>query len=254
MPLLLGANRVELRSGHCPECRLSSAEPRIEAHLEMAARVAERLGLGPPERRSAPRAGPHAKETDPVSDGGVSRRGLFLSAMRRGRSVATHLGAALVDRLDGAEQDDEQERDASPSTPWLRDLLASLMAHLDIDAARAVGSPFAMRPETVGDGCVPCPVCASACPAEALSHARQGDRAGLWMTPERCTACGVCVPACPEGALRLEPEVDFGAWGRGQVRLASPRHVACRSCDAEALTPALGLCARCYRMAGSGGP
>lgn len=248
VPLLVGVSRVELRSGRCQECTLSSAEPRIEAHLEMAARVARPLGLRPPERRITPRGEATAKRTDPVADKSLSRRGLFRSAVRRGKGVATHVGAALVDRIEGEQP---VERGGAPSgAAWLRDLLASLLARLGIDAARVDGSPFAARPETLRDKCVPCPVCETACPMGALSHIRQGDRAGLWVSPERCTACGVCVAACPERALRLEPDIDLAEWGGGEARLASPRNLACRRCGAEPLTPSLGLCATCYRTNG----
>jgi len=52
----------------------------------------------------------------------------------------------------------------------------------------------------VGDACVNCGACESACAVEAISE-KDGKR---WIDAEKCVSCGACASACPTESIAEE--------------------------------------------------
>ena len=88
------------------------------------------------------------------------------------------------------------------------------------DERREVSDSWRGLHEMVRDGndnllCVGCGLCASICPAEAISLVPYEDEEGNRYPEEfvidelRCIFCGFCQEICPRGALRMSKVYDF---------------------------------------------
>jgi ferredoxin len=240
--LLRGAGQVEVVTGDCMSCERRALEPQVDATVSAISRAAQALKL-PPVVHTEPSDSP-ATERSPTRDGRVSRRGLFDGLLRRGKSEGERAGAKGVERLTRAV-DANAGSDETVDTLWLRRLLGSSLRRRST-AVESIGLPRAARLE-VTSACAPCPLCASACPTQAL-HAKldvSGSRE-LSITPELCTACGACVVSCPEGAIRIESLTELATWGRRRS-LITRRPDSCHHCGEPALSSELPYCGRCYR-------
>jgi len=241
--LLRGASAVEVLTGSCGQCSRQALEPHVRAAIDAAARAANALKLGPVTRREPSEA--PAQERDPSRDRRVSRRGLWDGLLRGGRHVVERVGAKGVERLDRV-MDRGAGADATLDALWLRALLAKALRR-DGEAVEPIELPRVARISVDVTACAPCPLCAAACPSQALLV--KLDMRGhheLSVEPERCTACRACVVACPESALTLEPVAMLSTWGRRRI-LVKRRPGACLHCPEAALSVELPYCASCYR-------
>ncbi len=243
LALLRGAAAVEVVTGSCGQCSRQPLEPQVHAAIDAASRAADALKLGEVTRREPSEAS--SGERDPSRDRRVSRRGLWDGLLRGGRHVMERVGAKGVERL-ARVMDPGGGTDATLDALWLRGLLAKALRRAGV-AIEPIELPRVGRLSVDATACAPCPLCAAACPSQALLV--KLDMRGhqeLSVEPERCTACRACVVACPEGAVTLEPVAMLSTWGRRQI-LIKRRAGACLHCAEPALSSELPYCASCYR-------
>ncbi|NOY93407.1 MAG: 4Fe-4S dicluster domain-containing protein [Deltaproteobacteria bacterium] len=241
--LLRGASTVEVVTGCCERCSRQALEPQVRTTIDAASRAAEVLKLGAVTRRE-PGEVP-LEERDPSRDRRMSRRGLWDGLLRGGKHVMERVGAQGVERL-ARVMDPRAGTDATRDGLWLRGLLTKALPRHG-EAVEPIELPRVGRLSVDASACAPCPLCAAACPSQALL-VKLGMRGHqeLSVEPERCTACGACVVACPESAVTLEPLADLSGWGRRRI-LVKRRPGACLHCGESALSIELPYCASCYR-------
>ncbi len=61
------------------------------------------------------------------------------------------------------------------------------------------------------DACIGCELCASACPAGAISLSSEGKAV---VDESLCQGCGACVRVCPVGAVQMSGQVGWDRTGR----------------------------------------
>ena len=238
IPLLLGAESVEVFTSPCSSCEYEPLRSLFEPHL----RLAQAMDLGPIRVSTL-------DEGATGASAGVSRRGLFTALLGRGKQDAISLLAAVGDGLQRRllpEARDEGDLN------WLRSLVGVLIrrrgwSRPPIDGHRLVG-----RPRFDADRCTRCGLCIAACPTGAIQGADgAGLEAGFELVPERCTACDRCELVCPEAAVRLDAHVHPGEWGGGAPLLQVERAVRfCTTCGEVAMSGVVSLCSRCYATGG----
>ncbi len=242
VPALLGASEVVVIQGDCAACPMGSpsAAPEDRA-ISVATSVLEALGSSASIRREqADRArAPKAPSVGPVR----SRRELFGALLGGRRGAHTRPTPARgVGLPEGVS-----ERITRGGPRWMRDVVAALVDRGAHGRGRVAGRGGLASVRFHATRCDGCGVCAAACPSAALStHAGR-----LVFYEHRCSACGLCEQACAPAAIEVRAEATPGAWSVRRPSLVhEPSQGHCRQCGQPALSPALGLCARCYREGG----
>ncbi len=89
------------------------------------------------------------------------------------------------------------------------------------------GAPFGRIAVDTG-GCTLCLACVGACPVSALGD--DPDKPKLSFDEQLCVQCGLCAATCPEKVIRLEPRLNFAAFGAPAVVIKEEEPFCCIAC------------------------
>lgn len=251
IPLLLGAEPVELRHGDCQTCPLGSRVPSALRAIEQRERaLREVIALGAveikqraPERTGRASGGEAEGHAEAKQGERLTRRGLFSALTSRGSASVADAALSLIEGVA------REEQSAPDARPWLRDMVAALLRRRRGLPAAALGKGWAVQPVIADERCSRCGICETACPSSALERpTAPSSRAHMLAHIHRCLGCDSCVRACPERAIELEPKVELRAWAAAEpVVLVTERSTLCRICGAERALPGLDRCGHCKR-------
>ena len=251
-PLRTGASGVVIMQPACEGCPASKAAAHLETVFKRAQQLADLIGTGR-DKLITTEIPFRSSKSAPANP--VSRRGFFESLRATTLGIAA---ASIPDIARGEAANEElfrtavagkmQSRKRSLLLKCLRDG-ASWHPGSKAPAPRElrVSSGDALIAELeVSRGCTACGVCATLCPAGALTLVDEADIVRLGFRPDLCTNCRVCEETCRPKALHLKPEVllnrlleDHG------IVLFEARKKPCHLCRTDFIGEGSDVCPLC---------
>lgn len=247
VPILGGAERVELLDPGCSDCGLKKAALRWESVLTFTRAICESAELGADRivRTEARTAKP--LEMHEASGITLSRRKFFQTMADNWTRSTSPPGVRDTDpgKLPTTFRETVSQRRQNPKRAHLLRLLDAVPAtKATSTTVPAAGIPLAEL--EVDRRCVGCNVCETLCPTGALRHCEAKGAYALEFEPALCTACGVCEAACFYKAIHFHETVDVSVlFTRPKVTLVSVRRQTCKACRETFLGKPADLCPLC---------
>jgi ferredoxin len=226
-PIRAGVLNIEISRPECEGCPNSKASANIDRVINNVSILYGMAGIDKDRLiiKSIP-----LQPLSKMPEKAVSRRELFSAFRAKAAEVAV---TSLPDiGTEGEEKETFIGAIAKRPENFKRRLLIHALEGFSSSKETHVPSTDAMLAEIeVSSGCTGCGVCATLCPAGALSRKQEDGKFSLNFKPSLCVNCRVCVETCMPGAIKIKETARLNyLMENAEIRLFETERKTCSVC------------------------
>ncbi|MEW6739681.1 MAG: 4Fe-4S dicluster domain-containing protein [Nitrospirota bacterium] len=229
-PIKAGVLNIEISRPECAACPNSKASTNIDRVINNVSIIYETAGI---EKDRLVIKNISLQPLSKMPEKAVSRRELFSALRAKAAEVAV---TSIPDvGIEGEQKETFIGAISKKPENFKRNLLMQALEGFSSSKETHVPSTGAILAELeVSSGCTGCGVCATLCPAGALTQRQEAGKFHLSFKPALCVNCKVCVETCMPNAIKIKETARLNyLMENAEITLFESERKTCSICRFE---------------------